>query len=81
MPRLEPVTTATLPVRSNGVDCIVDSFSSSFPGCASRRDPESTFLRDDSRSKTWIASRDAPGPRMTDVPYTNPPCSLTRRRW
>src|SRR5260221_10297030 len=22
MPRLEPVTTATLPVRSNGVDCI-----------------------------------------------------------
>src|SRR4051794_5409202 len=41
MPRLEPVTTATLPVRSNGVDCIVASLLV-IPGCALlRAGPES----------------------------------------
>src|SRR4051812_38742715 len=37
MPRLEPVMTATLPVRSNGVDCMIVSLGV-IPGCALLRE-------------------------------------------
>src|SRR5882724_9298109 len=55
MPRLEPVTTATLPVRSNGVDCIVNSLlrHSGMRRLAQARNPYSLCWRMDAEHEYW----------------------------
>src|SRR6185437_474174 len=72
MPRLEPVTTATVPVRSNGVFFIVILL----PECSRRhckRSNPSRRIR--GRMDCFVAALLA----MTTEDYNSPPASLTRR--
>src|SRR6185437_1028845 len=87
MPRLEPVTTATCPVRSKGVDFMV--WSSALPEasraslntsfCAEGADPESILRVGGYGFRGRIF--DAPRNDADNIwAYTNPPPAVTRRR-
>src|SRR4051794_9767683 len=83
MPRLDPVMTATFPVRSNGVDCIFVSSAYSVPIGLSFRDAR--------RHRPGIHARDngygfrthdfvVPRNDRREQPYPSPPLWVTRRR-
>ena len=75
MPRLEPVITATWPVRSNGVFFTVGCL----PGSSFRDTRDSAWTRNPDvvvRDSGFAAAR---RPGMT-AGYTSPPASVTRRR-